>query len=102
MVKDHGLETGEPLMQAIEDAVMFGKNEDLAAILDRIADDEDFPSELRHGLESLHYFRVHYGTQMPIAEQEKKKVALMDTSWSAELLEMLRDGEMAAPAAKQA
>jgi len=101
MAKDQGLGMSEPLMQAIEEAVMFGKNEDLAAILDTIADDEDFPAELRHGLESLHYFRTHYGMQMSLAEQEKKKVALMDTNWSAELLEMLRDADVE-PAAKQA
>ena len=95
------LPAGAPVMQAIEDAVMFGKNEDLAAILDAIADDDSFPAELRHGLESLHYFRSHYGAQGVLPEADKQKVALMDTTWSAELLEMMRDREME-PAAKQA
>jgi hypothetical protein len=84
------------LALAIEDAIMFGKDKELALILDDIEDDETFPPDLRRDLESLRYFREHYG-RMPLEGMDKKKIALMDSAWGMELLNRLRQnsGEMA-------
>jgi hypothetical protein len=77
-------------VQQIEDAIMFGKPHELELILEDITEDEEVPVELRRGLESLHYFRAHYGQQPELTPIEKKKVALMDASWAMELLNKLR------------
>ena len=81
---------------AIEDAVLFGSTEELDNILDLIEGDEDFPDNLRHGLEALRYFRSYYGkdgTLAPSHPLKKQKIALMESAWGAELLDMLRRGE---------
>jgi hypothetical protein len=89
--------------QDIEDAILLGNVTELDSILTRIGDDEDFPKELRAGLEALRHFRAHYGkngVRPPQNETEKKKTTLMETAWSAELLEMIRQKHP--KAAKQA
>ncbi len=78
------------IAHAIEEVVMFGKFEEIDAFLDSVADDVNFPEELRNGLESLRYFREHYGKAVPLDRATKDKVAMMDTAWSMELLEMVR------------
>jgi hypothetical protein len=90
MIDDENHTVSPARAQEIEDAIMFGKPHDLQAILEDVADDADFPTELRSGLESLHYFRVHYGQQGDLSSMEKKKVTLMDSSWAMELLNKLR------------
>lgn len=81
---------------AIEDAVLFGNTEELDDILDLIEDDESFPDNLRHGLEALRYFRSYYskdGELAPSHPLKKQKIALMESAWGAELLDLLRRGE---------
>lgn len=83
---------------AIEDAVLFGNTEELDDILDLIEGDEDFPDNLRHGLEALRYFRSYYGKDgelSPSHALKKQKIALMESAWGAELLDLLRRGEKA-------
>jgi hypothetical protein len=80
------------LAHAIEDAIMFGKHEELAALLADLAEDENFPADLRRDLESLRYFREHYGRMDELGAVDKKKIALMDSSWGMELLNRLRAG----------
>jgi hypothetical protein len=91
-------ETSSTLDLAIEDAVLFGNTKELDDILDLIEGDEDFPDALRHGLEALRYFRGHYGKDGELAPShplKKQKIALMESAWGAELLDMLRSGERA-------
>jgi len=45
---------------------------------------------LRTGLESLSYFRAHYGSQPALNPTDKKNVALMDQSWAMEMLNKIR------------
>lgn len=81
---------------AIEDAVLFGSTEELDDILELIEDDEDFSENLRHGLEALRYFRSYYGKDGALAPAnvlKKQKIALMESAWGAELLDMLRRGD---------
>lgn len=68
---------------------MFGKTGDLDCVLNVIGDDGTFPSELRNGLEALKFFRAHYGC-MELNPTDKKKVMLMDSAWSMELLNSVR------------
>lgn len=91
------------LVLAVEDAVLFGNTEELDEILELIEDDEDFPDHLRHGLEALRYFRSHYkdGELAPTHPLKKQKIALMESAWGAELLDLLRRGEKSS-SAKQA
>jgi hypothetical protein len=77
------------LAHAFEDAIMFGRHEELALLLEDI-EGEDFPEELRHDLESLRYFREHYGHMKKLNAVDRKKIALMDSSWGMELLNRLR------------
>lgn len=81
------------LEQEIEDAILLGNVAELDAVLAQIEDGEDFPKELRAGLEALRHFRAHYGKNgltPPQDDVQKKKTALMEAAWGAELLEMLR------------
>ena len=80
----------------IEDAVLFGNTEELDEIIELIDGDERFPDNLRYGLESLRYFRSFYGRGGALAPEHpltKQKVALMESAWGAELLDMLRRSE---------
>ena len=85
-----------PMAQAIEDAVLFGHIKEIDVILDLIEDDEDFPDDLRYGLESLRYFREYYGKEgasQPAQWLQKQKVAVLESSWGSNLLELLRHSE---------
>ena len=89
-------ESAVPMVLAIEDAVLFGNTDELDHILDMIEDDATFPDHLRHGLEALRYFRSFYGKDGELAPNhplKKQKIALMESAWGAELLDMLRRGE---------
>ena len=89
-------ESPPALALAIEDAVLFGNTEELDDILDLIEDDENFPAPLRHGIEALRYFRTYYGKDGELTADhplKKQKIALMESAWGAELLDMLRRGE---------
>jgi hypothetical protein len=89
-------ETPSTINLAIEDAVLFGNTDELDDILDLIESDEGFPEHLRHGLEALRYFRTYYGKDgelTPNHPLKKQKIALMESAWGAELLDMLRRGE---------
>jgi hypothetical protein len=84
------------LARSIEDAILFGHIKELDAILDVVETDDDFPVELRYGLEALRYFREHYGKEgmiEPTERLQKQKVQVMESAWGAELLEMLHHGE---------
>lgn len=76
------------LASEIEDAIMFGKAHDLEMLLEN-THEAALPADLRQGLESLHYFRAHYG-DMPMGEVDKKKTVLMDSAWAMELLNKIR------------
>jgi hypothetical protein len=81
-----------PLIQAIEDAILFGNIQEIDGILDMVRDDEAFPADLRHGLEALMYFRMHYGKggpREPANEADRQKAAQMESSWGRELIEMI-------------
>ena len=74
----------------IEDAVMFGKPDELKLLLDNAAK-AYLPTDVRRqGLESLHYFRSHYGQTPALNEVDKKKFTLMDSAWAMELLNKVR------------
>jgi hypothetical protein len=81
---------------AIEDAVLFGNAEELDEIIELIDGDDDFPDNLRHGIEALRYFRGFYGKDgelSPSHPLKKQKIALMESAWGAELLNLLRRSE---------
>lgn len=85
-----------PMAQAIEDAVLFGHIKEIDDILDVIEDDENFPDDLRYGLESLRYFREYYGqtgSAHPTQWLQRQKVAVLESSWGSNLLELLRHSE---------
>jgi hypothetical protein len=84
------------LAQAIEDAIVLGHVEEIDAVLNVIEIDPNFPDELRYGLQALRYFRAHYGkdgVSEPTERIQKQKAALLEASWGAELLEMLKRSE---------
>lgn len=89
-------EVPSALNLAIEDAVLFGNTQELDDILDLIEGDENFSDRLRHGLEALRYFRSYYGRNGEMAPDhplKKQKIALMESAWGAELLDLLRRSE---------
>ena len=90
------VDTVTPLIaQAIEDAVLFGHIREIDAILDIVEDDDNFPQNLRYGLESLRYFREFYGAGGDGQTDEwlqRQKIAVMESAWGSNLLEMLRQG----------
>jgi hypothetical protein len=84
------------LARSIEDAILLGHVKEIDAVLNIVEIDPDFPDELRYGLQALRYFRAHYG-KGGVAEPEEKlqrqKAALLEASWGAELLDMLKRSE---------
>jgi hypothetical protein len=91
----HG-QTISTLALAIEDAILFGNIHEIDSILDLIGDNEDFPDNLRHGLEALRYFRTYYSKDGELASDhplKKQKIALLESAWGAELLDLLRRGD---------
>lgn len=85
------------LALAIKDAILIGHVAELDVVLALIEGDDDFPEELRAGLEALRHFRAHYGRNglfPPQEDTQKKKVTLMEAAWGAELLDMLRRNEV--------
>jgi len=73
----------------IEDAILFGRPNDLKAILERIEGTGNFPDEILYGLQSLYFFRVHYNDE-PLNESNRKKADLMESAWAMELFNKVR------------
>lgn len=79
-----------PLVQAIEEAILFGKIEAIDPLLDRMAAHELISQELRHGIESLRYFRAHYAAESPnLSPEARQRVIRMDADWTMHLLQQL-------------
>ena len=81
-----------PLIQAVEDAVLFGHTKEIDFILELVKDDERFPENIRNALEALLYFRAHYGKggpMEPTTDADRQKTAQMESSWGRELIEMI-------------
>ena len=80
---------------------MFGKPDELKLLLEGVGEDEGLPEDVRQGLESLHYFRTHYGREPALNDTDKKKITLMDSAWAMEMLNKVR-ARVEAAAAKRA
>ena len=81
-----------PLVQAIEDAVLFGNVQEIDGILEIVREDVNFPDNLRYALESLMYFRMHYGKGGPMEpkdESERQKNAQTEVWWGREVISMI-------------
>ena len=79
--------------QKIEDAILFGNVREIDDVLNISAIDDDFPKELRYGLEALRHFRAHYGPGCAMEPREplqKQKATIMEIAWGAELLDILK------------
>ena len=87
-MSDDFLDISPALASEIEDAVMFGKPHDIELLLENTHEGA-MPADLRQGLESLHYFRSHYGASA-LGDMDKKKATLMDAAWAMELLLAVR------------
>jgi hypothetical protein len=88
MIDDETCKISPSLAHDIEDAIMFGKPEELKLLIENGVG--NMPAEVRQGLESLHYFRSHYGQTPALNEVEKKKFTLIDSAWAMELLNKVR------------
>jgi len=78
------------LTLSIQEALLFGKPEDLDSLLDRIGGDVRVPDDLRYGLESLRYFREHYGSDtVNLSEEERQRVIRFDADWTMKLIQKL-------------
>ena len=81
-----------PLVQAIEDAVLFGNVQEIDGILELVREDINFPDNLRYALESLMYFRMHYGKggiMEPTEQSERQMTAQLETWWGREVIQMI-------------
>lgn len=86
---------------AIEDAVLFGDNDELDELIELIEDYEEVNDNLRHGLQALRYFRSHFQKDGELTDGsllKKQKIALMELSWGVELLTLLRQSEITSTA----
>ncbi|MDR3425123.1 MAG: hypothetical protein P4M13_08680 [Alphaproteobacteria bacterium] len=92
MFTDDISQLSPPLVQAIEDAILLGGAKEVGEVLELVREDEDFPDELRYGLEALHYFRLHYGkggVLAPVGENERREMLKAESYWGRELLEVI-------------
>ena len=81
-----------PLIQAIEDAVLFGNVKEIESLLDLIDEEKSFPDDIRYGLESMLHFRVTYGRGgilEPADDVGKQKAQQIESGWGRELIEMI-------------
>ena len=81
-------------VQAIEDAILFGNVRELDGVLEIAKDREDCSEDLRHGIEALLYFRLHYGKGGLIElerEQDRQTALHMEFDWSHVLLDMINN-----------
>ena len=82
-----------PLAESIEDAILFGHVREVDNMLKLVELDEDFPEELRYGLEALRHFRAYYGKDgdmEPTTHTARQKTMLMENAWGAELLDRIK------------
>ncbi|HUY69401.1 MAG TPA: hypothetical protein VMV79_08890 [Alphaproteobacteria bacterium] len=77
------------LALAVEDAILSGRFDKLASMLDDPLAG-DFPDDLRRDLETLRYFREHYRCAPDFGSLDNKKIALMDSAWAMEVLNKVR------------
>ena len=81
-----------PMIQAIEDAVLFGNIKEIDGVLDLIDEEESFPKDIRYGLEALRYFRLYYGKGGILEAaggEDRAKALQMESSWGRELISMI-------------
>jgi len=81
-----------PIVQAIEDAILFGNIREIDGLLDLVCEDTLFPNKLRYGLEALMYFRQYYGKGgilEPASETDRQQSLHVESSWGRELIEMV-------------
>lgn len=79
------------LARMIEDAILFGRLDEMDVLLENIADHPDVSDELRYGLEGLRYFRAHYASDMSqMPEVARQRVSRFDNDWSMQLIDILR------------
>ena len=81
-----------PLIQSIENAILLGNAREIGDVLEAVSVDDDFPDALRYGLESLYYFRLHYGKggdMEPASDKERKTMLQMEAYWGRELIEAI-------------
>jgi len=81
-----------PMVQAIEDAILLGNIREVDGVLDLIREEPDFPADLRYALESLLYFRIHYGKGgmlEPIDNDILQDVIRMERVWGREIIETI-------------
>ena len=81
----------DPLLtRAIEETLLFGKIEELDALIERISGDVRVGDDLRYGLEGLRYFRAHYDAEAPsLSEEDRQKVIRFDADWTMKLIQKL-------------
>ncbi len=81
-----------PVVRAIQDAILLGSAAEIEGVLDLVRDDDEFPVNLKYGLEAMAHFRRFYGKGgdlAPKTEADKKKLIEMEVSWGRELLDNL-------------
>jgi len=80
------------LARMIEDAILFGKIEEIDTLLEHITDHPHVTDELRYGLEGLKHFRAHYVPAMDkFSDSAKKRISRFDNDWSMQLIDMLHE-----------
>jgi hypothetical protein len=81
-----------PIIQAIEDAILFGNVNEIDGILEMVREDNNFPQNLRNALESMRYFRQYYGRGgilEPVLEEDVQRALRMEAAWGREVIEMI-------------
>ncbi len=76
------------LAHLIEEAVLFGRTEDIAALIHRVMDDDTLPDAIRHDLESLFYFRSHY-SQEDLTEDARRRMVAIDADWTMHIIQKI-------------
>ena len=86
------LKLSSSVVQAIQEAILLGSAKEVGGILDLVKDNEDFPENLRYGLEAIFYFRCYYGKGgelEPKSSEDKKRMLELEALWGRELIESL-------------
>jgi len=85
-------DSGPAFWRRVEETLLVGKVEDFDALIACLSESEDFPSDLRYGIEGLYHFRTHYrDPSLGLSEDAKGRIMKMDADWTMQLLRDLHE-----------
>lgn len=90
-LREEVAENADPaIVPLVEQALLFGKVEDLDVLLGWISEEDGFSKGFCRDVEVLRHYRAYYGQNMDaFSEQDRKIVVQRDADWTMYLIKKL-------------